>query len=224
MLTIRLKQMKSHTCKTKKRVDEVHAYRVYYILFRGTQIHTCDSSTVGSTPPCQGGGRGFESRLSLWKQWGLCSIVFLCNSLLRSNASKVFWTFIVNNEDKRARIVTLIVLFVGVLLIAPLKGILQNEYFSTASNYLLLALFGCMTLGMIGRGNGPTYVKNKLLIMVVPAVLISILTVMGIASTGLAGILILVMIPVTILCARILFIFCEFIPLKFGRKKWYHIL
>ena len=26
---------------------------------------TCDSSTVGSTPPCQGGGRGFESRLSL---------------------------------------------------------------------------------------------------------------------------------------------------------------
>ena len=25
----------------------------------------CDSSTVGSTPPCQGGGRGFESRLSL---------------------------------------------------------------------------------------------------------------------------------------------------------------
>ncbi|MDD7143043.1 MAG: hypothetical protein PUI73_04535 [bacterium] len=101
-------------------------------------------------------------------------------------------------------IVTLIVLFIGVLLIAPLKGILQNEYFSTASNYLLPALFGCMTLGMIGRGNGPTYVKNKLLIMVVPAVLISILTVMGIASTGLAGILILVMIPVTILCARIL--------------------
>lgn len=101
-------------------------------------------------------------------------------------------------------IVTLIVLFVGVLLIAPLKGILQNPYFSTASNYLLPALFGCMTLGMIGRGNGPTYVKNKLLIMVVPAVLISILTVMGIASTGLAGLLILVMIPVTILCAWIL--------------------
>lgn len=101
-------------------------------------------------------------------------------------------------------IVTLIVLFLGVLLIAPLKGVLQNQYFSTASNYLLPALFGCMTLGMIGRGNGPTYVKNKLVIMIVPAVLISILTVMGIASTGMAGILILVMIPVTILCAWIL--------------------
>ena len=34
--------------------------------------------------------------------------------------------------------------------------------------------------------------------------LISILTIMGIASTGFAGILILLMIPVTILCARIL--------------------
>ena len=29
--------------------------------------HKCDSSTVGSTPPCQGGGRGFEPRLSLSK-------------------------------------------------------------------------------------------------------------------------------------------------------------
>ena len=186
---------------------------IHAIVVQLVVRHLAKVEVAGSSPVCRSGNNGVYAPL-----------FFLCNSLLRSNASKVFWTFIVNNEDKRARIVTLIVLFVGVLLIAPLKGILQNEYFSTASNYLLLALFGCMTLGMIGRGNGPTYVKNKLLIMVVPAVLISILTVMGIASTGLAGILILVMIPVTILCARILFIFCEFIPLKFGRKKWYHIL
>ena len=53
-------------------------------------------------------------------------------------------------------IVTLIILFVGVLLFAPLSGILQNQYIATASNYLLPALFGCMTLGMLGRGNGPT--------------------------------------------------------------------
>lgn len=101
-------------------------------------------------------------------------------------------------------IVTLVILFVGVMLFAPLSGVLQNQYIATASNYLLPALFGCMTLGMMGRGNGKTYVKNKLLIMVVPALLISILTIMGIASTGFAGILILLMIPVTILCARIL--------------------
>lgn len=101
-------------------------------------------------------------------------------------------------------IVTLIVLFIGVLLITPLTGILQNEYISTASNYLLPSLFGCMMLGMIGRGNGKTYVKNKLLIVVIPAVIVSVLTIMGIASTGMAGLLILVMIPVTILCARVL--------------------
>ena len=28
----------------------------------------CDSSTVGSTPPCQGGGREFEPRLSLQEE------------------------------------------------------------------------------------------------------------------------------------------------------------
>ncbi len=29
-------------------------------------LAVCDSGTVGSTPPCQGGCRGFESRLSLY--------------------------------------------------------------------------------------------------------------------------------------------------------------
>lgn len=101
-------------------------------------------------------------------------------------------------------IVTIIVLAVGLLLVVPLQGVLQNEFISTASNYILPALFGCMSLGLLGKGNGPTYVKNKLLIAVVPAVLVAILTLTGIASTGLAGYLLLVMIPVGILCARIM--------------------
>ena len=46
--------------------------------------------------------------------------------------------------------------------------------------------------------------KNKLLIIVVPAVLVSILAIMGIASSGMAGFLLLVMIPLSILCAWIL--------------------
>ena len=61
-----------------------------------------------------------------------------------------------------------------------------------------------MALGILGRGAGPTYVKNKLLIIVVPAVLVSILAIMGIASSGMAGFLLLVMIPLSILCAWIL--------------------
>ncbi len=36
-----------------------------------------DSSTVGSTPPCQGGGREFESRLSLLGIGRLLPVLFL---------------------------------------------------------------------------------------------------------------------------------------------------
>ena len=101
-------------------------------------------------------------------------------------------------------IVTIVVLAVGLLLVVPLQGVLQNPTISTATSYILPALFGCMALGILGRGAGPTYVKNKLLIIVVPAVLVSILAIMGIASSGMAGFLLLVMIPLSILCAWIL--------------------
>lgn len=102
-------------------------------------------------------------------------------------------------------IVTIVVLAVGLLLIVPMQGVLQNQYIATASSYILPALFGCMSLGILGRGNGPVYVKNKLLIMVVPAILVSILALMGVASSGMAGFLLIVMIPLSILCARILY-------------------
>ena len=41
----------------------------------------CDSSTVGSTPPCQGGGRGFESRLSLFCSQGFPESFFILQKL-----------------------------------------------------------------------------------------------------------------------------------------------
>ena len=63
---------------------------------------------------------------------------------------------------------------------------------------------GVMALGMLGNGNGKTKVKNHLLPGLIPAVIAAALTILGIGSTGLAGFLIVVMIPVTILCARIL--------------------
>ena len=100
--------------------------------------------------------------------------------------------------------VTIIVLAIGVVLLSFIKPVLENPYVVTASDYLLPALFGCMALGLLSSGNGKTKVKNHLLPAVIPAVLVTALTVLGIGSTGLAGILIIVMIPVTILCARIL--------------------
>ena len=100
--------------------------------------------------------------------------------------------------------VTIIILAIGVVLLSFIKPVLENPYVVTASDYLLPALFGCMALGLLSSGNGKTKVKNHLLPAVIPALLVTALTVLGIGSTGLAGILIIVMIPVTILCARIL--------------------
>ena len=100
--------------------------------------------------------------------------------------------------------VTIISLAIGVVLLSFIKPVLENPYVVTASDYLLPALFGCMALGLLSSGNGKTKVKNHLLPALVPALLVTALTVLGIGSTGLAGILIIVMIPVTILCARIL--------------------
>ena len=100
--------------------------------------------------------------------------------------------------------VTILILAIGMLLLSFIQPILENETFATASNYLLPALFGCMSLGLLGKGSGKTKVKNKLLPAVIPVILVSILTILGIASTGIAGILMLIMIPVLILISRIL--------------------
>ena len=100
--------------------------------------------------------------------------------------------------------VTIIILAIGVVLLSFIKPVLETPYVVTASDYLLPALFGCMALGLLSSGNGKTKVKNHLLPALIPALLVTALTVLGIGSTGLAGILIIVMIPVTILCARIL--------------------
>ena len=38
--------------------------RIHIVVARAA-LHICDSSLVGKAPPCQGGDRGFEPRLSL---------------------------------------------------------------------------------------------------------------------------------------------------------------
>ncbi len=101
-------------------------------------------------------------------------------------------------------IVTIVIMAAGLLLIVPLQPLMNNQYVATASNYIMPALFGCMALSLFGKGSGKTYVKNRLLSVAPAAVLVSILTILGIASGGTASILMLIMIPLSIVCARIL--------------------
>jgi len=99
--------------------------------------------------------------------------------------------------------VTIILLAIGMLLLRFIAPILEAPALKTASNYLLPSLFGCMSLGLLGAGGGKTKIKNRLLPAAIPAAIVAILVILGIASSGIAGILIIVMIPITILCARI---------------------
>ncbi len=101
-------------------------------------------------------------------------------------------------------IVTIIIMALGLLLIVPLQPLMDNPTIKTASEYIMPALFGCMAMSLFGKGSGKTYVKNRLLSVALPALLVSILTILGIANAGMASILMLVMIPLSILCARIL--------------------
>ena len=101
-------------------------------------------------------------------------------------------------------IVTIVVLAIGMLLLMPLQGLMQNEYVQTAGNYILPALFGSMAMGIVGRGNSPTYVKNKLTIAIVPVILVVLLALIGLPVLDMAVYLILPMIPIAIGCARIL--------------------
>ena len=48
-------------------------------------------------------------------------------------------------------IVTIVVLAIGLILIVPLQPILSNPYVATASNYIMPALFGCMSLSLWSR-------------------------------------------------------------------------
>lgn len=101
-------------------------------------------------------------------------------------------------------IVTIVVLAIGLMLIVPLQPILSNPYVATASNYIMPALFGCMSLSLFGNGGSKVYVKNRLLCGLIPALIVSALTIIGIASAGVASYLLIIMIPLTILSARIL--------------------
>lgn len=102
-------------------------------------------------------------------------------------------------------IVTIVILFLGMFLVIPLKPFLESEIASSASNYLMAALFGCLALGFLMPGGGKTVMKNKLLIAVIPFVLTMVMVLSGAIETSMAMILVLLAMPICLITARILF-------------------
>ncbi len=99
---------------------------------------------------------------------------------------------------------TIVVIAIGVLLLQPLQPILTLPVVSTATSYMVPALFGGLMLGMFKQG-GKTRIKNKNLIGVLPLVVVAIMLFMIENLASYQGFVILGMIPTTILWAYILY-------------------
>lgn len=99
-------------------------------------------------------------------------------------------------------IVTTIIMILAVILLVPLSSFFTNEYVVIATNNILPALFGALVLSFMGDGESP--VKGQWKASVIPFIIVIIIHYFIYPINGIEGIVILVMIPITILCARIL--------------------
>ena len=65
--------------------------------------------------------------------------------------------------------VTLVMIFIGVLLIVPLRPIFEMPVVATAANYVLPALFGCLILSMFSNDVGSgIIIKHRLRAAIIP--------------------------------------------------------
>ena len=100
---------------------------------------------------------------------------------------------------------TIVIIALGVLLLKPLQPILAVPAVKTATSFMVPALFGGLMIGTFGHGGGKQYIKNKLLIAVLPMILVILGLVFIPKMTSYQGYAILAMIPVSIAWAYFLF-------------------
>lgn len=107
-------------------------------------------------------------------------------------------------------IMTIVILALAALLSAWISPVFELPAVKTASNYLIPALFGSLTLGLFGSTNsGKKVVKNAVMGVVPVIVIITILSLVvrftsGSSLFGMIGFLILFMLPVAIISSRIM--------------------
>lgn len=102
--------------------------------------------------------------------------------------------------------VTTVIVALGVILLVPLQPVLTTPAVMTATKYIMPALFGSMAVSVfINKNAGDYKVEGKMKIAAVPfcLVLAASYLIKGLAKNS--GYVMLVMIPVTILTARIMY-------------------
>ncbi|MBO5278615.1 MAG: hypothetical protein J6B06_03870 [Lachnospiraceae bacterium] len=107
-------------------------------------------------------------------------------------------------------IMTVVILALAALLTAWISPIFELPSVKTASNYLIPALFGSLTLGLFGSTNtGKKVVKNGVMGVLPVIIIVSIIALLarigsGSSLFGMIGFLILFMLPIAIISSRIM--------------------
>lgn len=107
-------------------------------------------------------------------------------------------------------IMTVVILALAALLSTWISPIFELPSVKTASNYLIPALFGSLTLGLFGNTNtGKKVVKNGVMGVLPVIVIVTIIALLarissGASLFGMIGFLILFMLPIAIISSRIM--------------------
>lgn len=107
-------------------------------------------------------------------------------------------------------IMTVVILALAALLSAWISPIFELPAVKTASNYIIPALFGSLTLGLFSSTNaGNKVVKNGIMGVVPVLIIVSVLALVvritsGGSLFGMVGFLILFMLPIAIISSRIM--------------------
>lgn len=104
-------------------------------------------------------------------------------------------------------LVTTVMLILGVILLTPLQSILSSPAVSTAANYVLPALFGCLMLGMVSDDvGGGIVIHKRLLAAVIPFVFCVILyLIIPDLYDALVGVIMIVCIPLIYVISKHLY-------------------
>lgn len=103
-------------------------------------------------------------------------------------------------------IATMLIIFIGVILLVPLTPLFTLPSIKTATTYMLPALFGGMFVPMLLNNRVGDYeVKGRLLPTLLPLVLIVLINKFVRPLGGMEGIAILAVIPIMMLLANILY-------------------
>lgn len=107
-------------------------------------------------------------------------------------------------------IMTVVILALAALLSTWISPIFELPAVKTASNYIIPALFGSLTLGLFSNSNsGNKVVKNGVMGVVPVLIIVSIIALVARIATGkslfgMIGFLILFMLPIAIISSRIM--------------------